>query len=453
MMICFTEPPDGNSEDDLAVQQVNNLDLLTDDYDFTCGPYASATGGLWDGTYSNSSLTGQSHISQRDLTAVHNGGAQLLGPVAPQNDNYPFVSGGFAALVPSSQTLQNDPFRFEVGSGNRDASGAVVPYIATLACTQQVPTTAPVSSSQAQENDPFRCEVGLVNGDAGGVVAPYIPPSVGTQQVPTVFSGSYKFDTCTYHSFMESIAQPLSTTLPRSLHLPFSNEFLMSASNVEHRPTSPTAERRPLAPRFNPPKIGPIIMTSARSFDEFVAQYPKLDKSKATYSSNCRRRTSTSYYSWADSRDFSVEIVGYAGGGQFETYRMCYSDGTEESLKDILKNHLGWNIGTFKVATKDFEDAENLPQLYDWNPQTISNYADIPPAAPGETVVLDKNNAFQVWKGMVFLFRQPGFFLYGKEPAKNILASPEEQLAAQISQKAIHHNLKEIRQNLVDRYL
>ncbi|KAJ3847204.1 hypothetical protein EV368DRAFT_69294 [Lentinula lateritia] len=332
------------------------------------------------------------NVMLQDLTAVRNGEAQMLGPVYPQNDNYPFVSGDYAAWVPSSQALPNDlfrfevgsgdrdadsadsiqqaptapvpssrtqdnnPFRFEVGSGNRDASGAVMAYIATLARPQQVPTTAPVFPSQAQENDPFQLEVGLGNGDAGGVVTPYIPPPVGTQQVPTVFSD---------HSSVESIARPLFTTLPQSLYLPFSNEFLMSASNVEHQPTSPTTEHRPLPPRFNPPKIGPIIMTSARSFNEFVAQNPKLDKSKARYSSNCRRRTSTSYYSWADSCDFSVEIVGYAGGGQFETYRMCYSDGTEESLKDILKNHLGWNIGTFKVATKDFEDAENLPQLYD----------------------------------------------------------------------------------------
>ncbi|KAJ3912175.1 hypothetical protein F5877DRAFT_85102 [Lentinula edodes] len=138
--------------------------------------------------------------------------------------------------------------------------------------------------------------------------------------------------------------------------------------------------------------------------------------------------------------------------GTLRKYRIYYSNGEGkiENLESVIVNRLRWNIDTFKASTRLFEKAEYLAANYQWDPaDTLATSNNVTNAAG--TVLLQKGNPYQIWKGVEYLFHEPGFYKYGKEPLFSIDRSVEEQIAAQVSMNDMLHQLKTIEDFLVSR--
>ncbi|KAJ4464247.1 hypothetical protein C8J55DRAFT_567027 [Lentinula edodes] len=255
----------------------------------------------------------------------------------------------------------------------------------------------------------------------------------------------------------------MSRSIPSSL---FSNSISPSVPLSPHPivPDQAPATASPFLPRTNqvtsssndPPKVlkGPLIITDARNFEEYcrINNYKRLPAMYRPKAPGTERSTASTYFQWASARDLAQESVGYTRGLGFTKYKISYENGggKTETFESVLIHRLGWNIDTFKASTRLFEAAEFLTMNFIWDPMLIPTTSTNRCGEFG-AVNLDKGSAYEVWKGMVYLFYQPGFFKNRYEPLQNADKSEEEQIAAQVSQNNMHHHLHVIEDFLVCR--
>ncbi|KAJ3901319.1 hypothetical protein F5879DRAFT_992061 [Lentinula edodes] len=236
--------------------------------------------------------------------------------------------------------------------------------------------------------------------------------------------------------------------LPTSVFLPQMNQVIPQPKKATQT-SAVTPE-----PSIKKPSKGPVIFTSACNFKDYCSmhQYDRLSAIYKPREPGDEQRTSTTYYQWSDARKLAMETVGYTGGLDLRRYKICYNngEGKVETLDTILETHLGWNRGTFKASTRVFECFENHAINSMWDPNHIPINRTNSPDSNG-LISLDKEDPYEVWKGIEYLFYQPGFFKTGDHPSRNERNSKEEQIAAQVSQKDMSHHRKKILTFLIPR--
>ncbi|KAJ4498763.1 hypothetical protein C8R41DRAFT_916256 [Lentinula lateritia] len=245
-----------------------------------------------------------------------------------------------------------------------------------------------------------------------------------------------------------SLSPNVPAQLPTSVFLPQTNQVIPRPKKATQT-SAITPE-----PLIEKPSKGPVIFTSACNFKDYCSmhQYDWLSAIYKPRTPGDEQRTSTTYYQWSDARKLAMESVGYTGGLDLRRYKICYNngEGKVETLDTILETHLGWNRGTFKASTRVFECFENHAINSMWDPNHIPINRTNSPDSNG-LISLDKEDPYEVWKGIEYLFYQPGFFKTGDHPSRNERNSKEEQIAAQVSQKDMSHHRKKILTFLIPR--
>ncbi|KAJ4465848.1 hypothetical protein C8R41DRAFT_926374 [Lentinula lateritia] len=233
---------------------------------------------------------------------------------------------------------------------------------------------------------------------------------------------------------LPSAIVPVQTPAPLSLLLPRTNQVIVSA--------------------LPKPTKGPLVTTSALNFEEYcrIHDYKRIPAMFRPKEPGSERSTASTYFLWDNVRNLAQESVGYAGGLGFRKYKIYYDngEGKVETFESVLTNRLGWNAETFKATTRLFEIAENLTKNCIWDPARIPTASMNHQTGSGK-FILGKESPYEVWKGIVYLFFQPGFFMNHYEPLHSADKSEEEQIAAQVSQNVMHSHLNKIQSFLVFR--
>ncbi|KAJ3872645.1 hypothetical protein F5051DRAFT_444995 [Lentinula edodes] len=333
--------------------------------------------------------------------------------IAPSNG----AGAGPNGEYPSNNFLNNETSFLAAASGAQRTShhiGRFHPYLSTS----------------------YRSNYGTMPIPMPAVSMPSIPAS-GTPPTATALVASAA-PAATPSGFTSTIPVPPNPS-PESLYLSLSGQYIVPTSFGSDDPFSQEVQSNLPIVRL---KKGPEVTTKALDFNHYC-ETNGYNRSSAMYHTKDRGRsraaTAQMYFQWANTRDFLKQIVGYTAGLKLNLYEIRYNDGNGpvENLTSILLHRLGWNVGTFEVTARIFEQAEHYAFNFQWNPNSPAVSTN------GRTatglVRFDKHNPYEAWKGIQYLFVAPGYFTNGITPLYCIQNSDEEQIASKISAKSFAH--------------